>query len=76
MLRHHKATQVLPETVLLSFIQKISTELLLLEGTIPGAGDLTVNVSRSILCPHEAHIAASKRTDTKWTVSEAWASVT
>lgn len=44
MLCHCKVTQVLPETVL-SFIQKISTELLLLAGTVPGAGDLTVNVA-------------------------------
>lgn len=44
MLRLCKVTQVLPETVL-SLIQKISTEHLLLAGTIPGAEDLTVKVA-------------------------------
>lgn len=72
MLRHRKVTQVLPETALLSFIQKMSTELLLLAGTVPGAEDLTVNVAGQFSCPHEAHIPASKGTDTKWTMSEMW----
>ena len=44
MLHHRKVTQTLTEIVVHSFKKKNISKLLLLAGTVPGAGDLIVNV--------------------------------